>query len=277
MALALETYEELKEIAHGLRQDIVKMLHNVQTGHPGGSLSAVEILTVLYFKQMRVDCSKATWPDRDRFIASKGHCAPALYQILCEKGFFPREELSRLRQLGAMLQGHPDMKKTPGIDMSTGSLGLGLSVGIGMALAAILDKRDYYTYVLLGDGELQEGQVWEAAMAAAKFRLHRLIAIVDSNGVQLDGKVNEIMPLGNIAEKFAAFGWNVLEVDGHDIRGIDLAIDQAKTTLQGPTVLVASTVKGKGVSFMEGKSEWHGKPIADDLYAQAMAELGGKK
>jgi transketolase len=277
MALALDTYEELKEIALGLRKDIVKMLHNVQTGHPGGSLSAVEILTVLYFKQMRVDCSKATWPDRDRFIASKGHCAPALYQILCEKGFFPREELSRLRQLGSILQGHPDMKKTPGIDMSTGSLGLGLSVGIGMALAAILDKRDYYTYVLLGDGELQEGQVWEAAMAAAKFRLHRLIAIVDSNGVQLDGKVNEIMPLGNIAEKFAAFGWNVLEVDGHDIRGIDLAIDQAKTNLQGPTVLVASTVKGKGVSFMEGKSEWHGKPIADELYAQAMAELGGKK
>jgi transketolase len=277
MALALETYEELKEIAHGLRQNIVKMLHNVQTGHPGGSLSAVEILTVLYFKQMRVDCTKATCPDRDRFIASKGHCAPALYQILCEKGFFPREELSRLRQLGAMLQGHPDMKKTPGIDMSTGSLGLGLSVGIGMALAAKLDKRDYYTYVLLGDGELQEGQVWEAAMAAAKFALNRLIAIVDSNGVQLDGKVNDIMPLGSIVDKFAAFGWNVLEVDGHDIRGLDLAIDQAKAHLQGPTVIVASTVKGKGVSFMEGKSEWHGKPIADELYAQAMAELGGKK
>jgi transketolase len=176
-----------------------------------------------------------------------------------------------------MLQGHPDMKRTPGIDMSTGSLGLGLSVGIGMALSAKLDKRDYYTYVLLGDGELQEGQVWEAAMAAAKFGLHRLIAIVDNNGVQLDGKVDEIMPLGNIAAKFAAFGWNVLEANGHDIRSLDVAFLQAKTKLHGPTVIIAHTVKGKGVSFMEGKSEWHGKPIADQLYAQAMAELGGEK
>ncbi len=273
MALDAAAYESLKQIAHNIRKEIIKMLHNAQSGHPGGSLSAVEILTVLYFNQMRVSCTQVNSPDRDRFIASKGHCAPALYQVLCEKGYFPREELSRLRRLGAILQGHPDMKTTPGIDMSTGSLGLGLSVGIGMALAGKLDNRDYYTYVLLGDGEIQEGQVWEAAMAAAKFRLDRLIAIVDNNGVQLDGKVDDIMPLGNVAGKFGAFGWNVLEVDGHDIRALDAAIDAAKKKPHGPTVIIAHTVKGKGVSFMEGKNEWHGKAINDQLYAQAMAEL----
>ena len=277
MALDVAACDGLKAIANNIRKDILKMLHNVQTGHPGGSLSAVEIMTVLYFKQMRVDCAKADWPDRDRFVASKGHCAPVVYQVLCEKGYFPREELSRLRQLGGILQGHPDMKKTPGIDMSTGSLGLGLSAGIGMALAARLDNRDYYTYVLLGDGELQEGQVWEAAMAGAKFKLHRLIAIVDNNGVQLDGRVDEIMPLGSVADKFRAFGWNVIEADGHDIRCLDAAFDEAKRNLHGPSVIVADTVKGKGVSFMEGKSEWHGKAISDQLYAEAIAELGGEK
>jgi transketolase len=277
MALNTAAYDDLKQISHKMRREIVKMLHNVQTGHPGGSLSAVEILTVLYFNQMRVDCRKADDPERDRFIASKGHCAPVVYEVLCEKGYFPREELSRLRQLGSMLQGHPDMKKTPGIDMSTGSLGMGLSVGIGMALSARLDKRDYYTYVLLGDGELQEGQIWEAAMAAAKFGLNKLIAIVDYNGVQLDGRVEDIMPLGNLADKFRAFGWTVIEADGHDLRSLDAAVDRAKAQLHGPTVIIANTVKGKGVSFMEGKNEWHGKAISDQLYAQAMAELGGNQ
>jgi transketolase len=277
MALDAAAHEDLKQIAHKIRTEIIKMLHHVQTGHPGGSLSAVEIMTVLYFRQMRVNCANPDAPDRDRFIASKGHCAPVVYQVLCEKGYFPREELSRLRQLGGILQGHPDMKKTPGIDLSTGSLGMGLSAGIGMALAAKLDKRDYYTYVLLGDGELQEGQIWEAAMAAPKFGLDNLIAIVDNNGVQLDGKVDDIMPLGNLAAKFSAFGWNVIAADGHDIRSLDAAFEKAKNKPHGPTVIIANTVKGKGVSFMEGKNEWHGKAINDQQYAEAMAELVGEK
>jgi len=275
--MSLDTVKEqqLKDTARQMRIDIVKMLHNVKTGHPGGSLSAVEILTVLYHNQMNVNCQEPGCSDRDRFVASKGHCAPVLYTTLAEKGYFSREELRKLRQLNCMLQGHPDMKKTPGIDISTGSLGMGLSVGIGMCLAARLNKQDFYTYVLLGDGELQEGQIWEAAMAAAKYKLDHLIAIVDNNGVQLDGTLEEIMPLGDIGRKFAAFGWNVLSADGHDIRALDSAVDQAKAAKGQPTVIVARTVKGKGVSFMEGKSTWHGKAIEDKDFAIAMAELGG--
>jgi transketolase len=276
MALDPVKLRHLQEVARKMRLDIVDMLHKVQTGHPGGSLSAVEILTVLYFSQLQADCRTPACPDRDRFIASKGHCAPVLYTTLCEKGYFDRAELGSLRQLGCMLQGHPDMKRTPGVDMSTGSLGLGLSVGIGMALAARLDGKRYHTYVLLGDGELQEGQVWEAAMAAPNLGLDNLTAIVDSNGVQLDGKVADIMPLGSIAAKFAAFGWQVIEVDGHDIAALDAAFDKAKAHRGCPAVIVAATVKGKGVSFMEGKNEWHGKAINDQQYAEAMAELGGK-
>lgn len=277
MALDATKEKELKQIARQMRIDIIKMLHNVKTGHPGGSLSAVEILTVLYHNQMNVNCQEPGCSDRDRFVASKGHCAPVLYTTLADKGYFPKEELKKLRQLNCMLQGHPDMKKTPGVDISTGSLGLGLSVGIGMCLAARLDNRNFYTYVLLGDGELQEGQIWEAAMAAVKFRLDRLIAIVDNNGVQLDGTVDEIMPLGDIGQKFAAFGWNVIKADGHDIRELDAAIDRAKATKGLPTVIIARTVKGKGVSFMEGKNTWHGKAIEDKDFAIALAELGGKQ
>jgi transketolase len=275
MALDAVKEKQLKEIARQMRIDIVTMLHNVKTGHPGGSLSAVEILTVLYHNQMNVNCQEPGCGDRDRFIASKGHCAPVLYTTLADKGYFSKEELKKLRQLNCMLQGHPDMKKTPGIDISTGSLGLGLSVGVGMCLGARLNKNNFYTYVLLGDGELQEGQIWEAAMAAAKYGLDNLIAIVDNNGVQLDGMVDEIMPLGDISQKFAAFGWNALVADGHDIRELDSAIDRAKAMKGMPTVIVAKTVKGKGVSFMEGKSAWHGKAIEDKDYAIAMAELGG--
>jgi len=277
MALDMAKQKQLQELAKKMRVDIITNLHKVQTGHPGGSLSAVEILTVLYFSQMKIDCNTPSCPDRDRFIASKGHCAPVIYTTLCEKGYFAKEELGNLRQLGCMLQGHPDMKRTPGVDMSTGSLGLGLSVGIGMALSAKLDKKDYYTYVLLGDGELQEGQIWEAAMAAPHFGLNRLIAIVDNNGVQLDGTINDIMPLGDLAAKFRAFGWNVLETDGHDIGALDATFDKAKKNQTGPTVIIAKTVKGKGVSFMEGKNEWHGKAISDELFAKAMSDLGGGK
>jgi len=275
MALDAASVKRLKDIAHAMRLEIIDMLHKAQSGHPGGSLSAVEILTVLYFSQMKVDPKAPHDPDRDRFIASKGHAAPAVYVTLCAKGFFDRAELASLRQLGAMLQGHPDMKTTPGIDISTGSLGLGLSAGVGMALAAKLAGKSYYSYVLLGDGEIQEGQVWEAAMSAIKFGLNNLIAIVDNNGVQLDGKVDEIMPLGSIRDKFAAFGWKTIEVDGHDIAALDAAFEAAKQGQKGPVVIVANTVKGKGVSFMEGKNEWHGKAINDQQRAQAIAELGG--
>ena len=275
MALTSQKISELQALAKKMRIDIITALHKVQTGHPGGSLSAVEILSVLYFSQMKVDCGTPDCPDRDRFVASKGHCAPVVYTTLCEKGYFAKDELGNLRQLGCMLQGHPDMKKVPGVDMSTGSLGLGLSVGIGMAMAAKMNGKDYYTYVLLGDGELQEGQIWEAAMSAPRFGLNNLIAIVDNNGVQLDGRVEDIMPLGSLRAKFEAFGWKVIETDGHDIAALDAAFDKAKATQSGPVVILAKTVKGKGVSFMEGKNEWHGKAINNDQFKQAMADLGG--
>lgn len=273
MALDEEKLKQLQHIAQKIRITIIETLHKVQTGHPGGSLSAVELLTDLYFNHMNVNSAEPGFKDRDRFVASKGHCAPVLYAVLAEKGFFAREELKNLRQLGSMLQGHPDMKKTPGVDMSTGSLGLGLSVGIGLALTAQMNRQPYYTYVLLGDGELQEGQIWEAAMAAAKFKLNNLIAVVDNNGVQLDGKVQDIMPVGNIGSKFEAFGWNVLPVDGHNLLAIDTAFAVAKRHKKGPTVIIANTVKGKGVSFMEGKNEWHGKAIGPVEYLEAVAEL----
>lgn len=275
MALDECIIANLQQIAAETRQSIIRMLHGVQTGHPGGSLSAVEILTTLYFRHLQVDCREPKCADRDRLIASKGHCAPALYTLLCAKGFIDQADLFNLRQLGCRLQGHPDMKKTPGVDLSTGSLGLGLSAGIGMALAARLNKQSYRTYVLLGDGELQEGQIWEAAMAAAKYRLNNLIAIVDHNRVQLDGTVDDIMPLGSLKRKFAAFDWQVIEADGHDIAALDHAFEQAKSQQDGPTVILAQTVKGKGVSFMEGKNEWHGKAINAEQFAIAMKELGG--
>lgn len=277
MSMDQSEEKRLKQIARQMRIDIIETLHNVKTGHPGGSLSAVEILTVLYHRQMNASCQDACNCQRDRFVASKGHCAPVLYTALADKGYFPKSELKNLRQLGCILQGHPDMKRTPGVDISTGSLGLGLSVGIGMSLAGRLNNQDYYTYVLLGDGELQEGQNWEAAMAAVKFKLDHLIAIVDNNGVQLDGTLEEIMPMGDIGQKFAAFGWNVIAADGHDVRSIDAAIEQAKAVRGMPSVIVAKTVKGKGVSFMEGKNTWHGKAIEDKEYAIAMAELGGNE
>lgn len=275
MALTTEKINELEKITKKMRMDIIETLYKVQTGHPGGSLSAVEIMTTLYFSQMRVDCDSPGCPDRDRFIASKGHCAPVLYSALACKGYFPVEELGNLRQLGCMLQGHPDMKRIPGIDLSTGSLGLGLSAGIGLALAARMDNKDYNTYVLVGDGELQEGQNWEALMAGAKYKLNNLIAIVDYNGVQLDGTVDDIMPLGDLRKKFEAFDWHVVECDGHDLVALDAAFIAGKQEKSKPTVIIAKTVKGKGVSFMEGKNVWHGKAIGKSEYEIAIAELGG--
>ncbi len=266
------TPQDLRERALSLRRSALASIHCAGSGHCGGSLSCAEILAVLYFGKLRVRPDDPTWEDRDRFIASKGHCAPVLYAALAQRGFFAEEELKNLRQAGHFLQGHPDMKKTPGVDMSTGSLGMGLSVGIGMALAARMQNRSYRVFVLMGDGEMQEGQVWEAAMAASKFRLSNLVAILDCNGVQLDGPVDTIMPLGDVAAKWKAFGWNVLQTDGHDVEELSSTIDAA-IEFDGPVIVIAKTVKGKGVSFMEGKHEWHGKPLGADDYSAAVAEL----
>ncbi|MEM1484461.1 transketolase [Oscillospiraceae bacterium PP1C4] len=270
-----ERAQELALLCGQFRNELIDLLHSIQTGHPGGSLSCTEIITTLYFAKMNIDPQNPKKADRDRFVLSKGHAAPILYMNLAHLGFFPVEELKSLRQIDSHLQGHPCAHKTPGIEVSTGPLGLGLSAGLGIALSAKLGGEGYYTYVLLGDGELQEGGIWEAAMSASKYGADHLIAIVDHNGVQLDGTNEEIMPMGDIAAKFTSFGWNVIPCDGHDIASFSDAVDAAKAHKGAPTVIIAETVKGKGVSFMEGKNTWHGKPINDAEYAQAKQELGG--
>lgn len=267
------TTNELKRIANTLRQDIITMLTAAKSGHPGGSLSAVEILVALFFQEMRVDPNAPAWPERDRFILSKGHAAPVLYAALAEKGYFPKEELLGLRQTGHRLQGHPDMKKTPGVDMSTGSLGQGLSVANGMALAGKLDGKDYRVFVLLGDGEMAEGQVWEAAMAAAHYKLDQVTAVLDCNGLQIDGPTDGVMSLAPLNEKWRAFGWHVLEVDGHDIESLLEAYAEARHVKGKPSVIIAKTVKGKGVSFMENQVGWHGNAPSEEQGEQALKEL----
>ena len=275
MTAETEKNVALTDRALALRKTVLRIVHGAGSGHCGGSLSAAEIIAVLYFDVLKVDSLNPQWADRDRFIASKGHCAPTLYAALAARGFFPEAELAGLRTAGHFLQGHPDMRKVPGVDMSTGSLGMGLSVGIGMALAARTDGKDYTTYVLLGCGEQQEGQVWEAAMAAVKYKLSNLIAILDYNEVQLDGRLDEVMPMGDVGAKWRVFGWQVIDADGHDIADVRRAIGEARAHTDGPAIIVARTVKGKGVSFMEGDHQWHGKPVSEDDYAQAMAELEG--
>lgn len=265
---------ELKAIAKEVRIDIIKSVSEAKSGHPGGSLSAADILTVLYFDAMNIDPSNPKWEDRDRFVLSKGHGAPALYAVLAERGYFPKEELLKLRKFGAMLQGHPDMKKTPGVDMSTGSLGQGLSAANGMALAAKLDGKDYNVYALLGDGEVQEGMIWEAAMSAAHYKLDNIIAFLDHNGLQIDGSNDEVMSLGKIAKKFDAFGWNVISIDGHDFDQIKKAIEMAKEEGR-PSIVICETVKGKGVSFMEDQAGWHGKAPNAEETAKALEDLEG--
>ncbi|MCX7885396.1 MAG: transketolase [Caloramator sp.] len=267
--------QNLKKTANIIRQDIIKMLAESASGHPGGSLSAVEILTALYFEEMNIDPKNPRWEDRDRFVLSKGHGAPVLYAALAERGYFEKKHLLTLRKIGSILQGHPNMNDTPGVDMSTGSLGQGLSVANGMALAGKLDKKDYRVYVLLGDGELEEGQVWEAAMTSAHYKLDNLMAFVDNNGLQIDGSVNQVMNPTPIGEKFKAFGWHVIEIDGHDFEQIFNAIDEAKNTKGKPTVVVAKTVKGKGVSFMENVASWHGNAPSKEQAQKALEELGG--
>lgn len=269
------TNEELKGKAKNIRKNIIKMLTEAKSGHPGGSLSVTDILTVLYFDEMNVDPKNPQNPDRDRFVLSKGHCAPALYATLAERGYFPEEELMKLRKTGAMLQGHPAMDHTPGVDMSTGSLGQGLSAANGMAIAGKLDKKNYRVYVACGDGEIQEGQIWEAAMSASHYKLDNLTVFVDHNGLQIDGPNNEVMTVNPIPEKFRAFGWNVIEIDGHNIEAIKSAVEIAKTVKGRPTAIIAETVKGKGVSFMENQVGWHGKAPSPEQCEQALKDLEG--
>lgn len=272
--LGEKTEHELAEIARKLRRHILKMLAEAGSGHPGGSLSAVEMITALYFKEMKVDPEDPTWKERDRFVLSKGHGCPALYAALAQKGFFPTSDLMTLRKLTSHLQGHPNSKSTPGVDASTGSLGQGLAQAVGMALSARLDNASWRVYCLLGDGELQEGMVWEAAMAAAHYRLDNLTALVDLNGLQIDGPCCQVMNAEPVEEKWKAFGWHTLAVDGHDLGQILAALTGARETLGRPTVIVAKTVKGRGVSFMENKAQWHGTTPDPQQLAQALSELG---
>ncbi len=268
-----EIISELEKQSVIIRRDILTMIYAAQSGHPGGSLSATDFVTALYFHFMRVDPYIPEWPNRDRFILSKGHACPLWYACLAERGFFPVEELVTLREINSRLQGHPDMKKTPGVDITTGSLGQGLSAGVGMALGLKQDERNSRVYVVLGDGELDEGQIWEAAMAAAKFRLDNLIVIVDYNNLQLDGHCDEVMPIEPLADKWRAFNWRVLETDGNEMVAIVDAIEAAQSTVGQPTVIIAHTVKGKGVSYMEGECDWHGKAPDDRQFSHAMVEL----
>ena len=265
--------ENLEKTAKGIRRDIVKMIGKAASGHPGGSLSAVEILSLLYFEKMNVDPKDPKKADRDRFVLSKGHAAPVLYATLAAKGFFDASELDNLRQVGAILQGHPDMKKIPGVDMSTGSLGQGISAAVGMALGAKIDAADWKTYVLLGDGELQEGLVWEAAMSAAHYKLDNLCVIIDNNGLQIDGNIADVMSPYPIPEKLKAFGFEVAEIDGHDFEQMEAAFAKAKETKGVPFAIVMKTTKGKGVSYMENQAGWHGKAPNDEEYEKAMTEL----
>ncbi len=267
------TLDELQSIAKKIRRNIITMIGTAGSGHPGGSLSAVEILTTLYFKILRHNPSYLEWEDRDRFILSKGHAAPVLYATLGESGYLPESELCTLRNIDSRLQGHPECHLTPGVEMSAGALGQGLSFGIGVSLAARLNNKSYYTYVLLGDGECDEGQIWESAMAAAHFRLNRLIAIIDNNGIQIDGWNKDVMNLEPLPAKWKSFNWNTIEVNGHDIRQLINAFDQAKQSNDQPTVIIAHTVKGKGISFMENNPDFHGKaPNAEEM-KKALKEL----
>lgn len=271
--ISQQAVTELKERARSLRCEVIKMLGKAGSGHTGGSLSAADVVACLYFWEMRLDNANPGWPERDRFVLSKGHAAPLLYAALAEKGFIPREELQSLRRLGSRLQGHPDMRKVPGVEASTGSLGQGIAWAVGMALAGRLDAKDYRVYTLLGDGEIQEGEVWEAVMAAAHYRLDNLVAIVDYNGLQIDGAVDKVMSPLPIAAKFEAFGWNTQEIDGHDFQQIMQALEAARGHKGRPSAIVARTVKGKGVSFMENVVDWHGKAPNTEQVERALAEL----
>ena len=264
---------ELAKIANEVRKGIIAGVHSAKAGHPGGSLSAADIFTFLYFEEMNVDPKEPKKADRDRFVLSKGHTAPGLYAALANKGFFPVEDLTTLRKLGSYLQGHPDMKHIPGVDMSSGSLGQGISTAVGMALGAKMDNKDFRVYTLLGDGEIQEGQVWEAAMFAGHRELDNLCVIVDNNGLQIDGNIADVCSPYPIDKKFEAFNFHVINVDAHDFDALRAAFKEARETKGMPTAIIAHSIKGKGVSFMEGKADWHGKAPNDEEFAVAMADL----
>ena len=264
---------ELKRIANDVRIGIIEGVYNAGCGHPGGSLSIADLLTYLYFEEMNVDPKNPKMEDRDRFVLSKGHTAPALYSVLAHRGYFDVADLKTLRKIDSYLQGHPDMKGTPGVDMTTGSLGLGISAACGMALSAKVYNKSYRVYSILGDGESEEGQVWEAAMFAAHYKLDNLVAIIDFNGLQIDGPIAEVMNPAPHDEKYRAFGWHVITVDAHDFSQIEAALNEAKTVKGKPTAIIAKSVKGKGVSYMENKCEWHGQAPKEDLYKVAIEEL----
>ncbi|MHB1418212.1 MAG: transketolase [Bacillota bacterium] len=265
--------DKLEEKARTIRRHIVTMIARAGSGHPGGSLSAADIVTALYFHELNLDPDHPHWPERDRFILSKGHAAPVLYAALAERGFFPISELQELRRLGSLLQGHPDSKRTPGVEITTGSLGQGLSVGVGMALAGKLDQKDYRVFVMMGDGENEEGQIWEAAMAGAHYKLEKLIGILDHNGLQIDGPIREVLSPEPVADKWRAFGWHVISANGHDMRQILEAFAEAREMKGKPSIIIAETVKGKGVSFMENKASWHGTAPKPEELEQALKEL----
>ncbi len=265
--------KDLKQTSQQIRHQIIQMLAEANSGHPGGSLSAVELIVTLYYAHLRHNPRDPQWPDRDRVIFSKGHAAPLWYAVLAECGYFPKKELLTLRKYGSMLQGHPDRLRTPGVDISSGSLGQAFSTACGMAAAGKLDKKNYRVYALLGDGEIQEGQIWEAAMAASHYRLDNLCAVLDSNGFQIDGSIQEVMGLEPIAAKWQAFGWQTIDIDGHNISQILKAYHQAETVKEKPTIIIARTIKGKGVSFMEDTAAWHGKTPNKEQTVQALKEI----
>ncbi len=265
--------QELKEKAKKIRLGIIEAIYSNNSGHPGGSLSIADILAVLYFDEMNVNPKNPDDKDRDRLVLSKGHAAPALYSALALKGFFEEEELKTFRNINSMLQGHPDLKKVPGVDMSTGSLGQGLSCANGMAIAGKLDKKNYRVYCILGDGEIEEGQIWEACMASNKYKLDNLCVIVDNNNLQIDGTIEEVMSSYPIDEKFRSFGFEIIKIDGHDIEEIKKAFEVAKNIKGKPTCIIAKTIKGKGVSFMENQASWHGKAPNEEQYKKAIDEL----
>ena len=268
--------EKLYEYSTNIRKNIVKMIAHAKSGHPGGSLSAADLITYLYFNVMDINEENVQSLDRDRFVLSKGHASPLLYAVLAEKGLIDQEELMTFRAINSRLQGHPNMNYVEGVDMSTGSLGQGISCAVGMALANKLDENDHRIYALLGDGECEEGQVWEAAMAAAHYKLDNLCAILDYNELQIDGSIHDVMDPSPLDKKFQAFGWHVIEIDGHDYDQIGKAFEEAKTVKGQPTLIFAHTIKGKGVSFMENQASWHGSAPNEDQCAQALKELGGK-
>lgn len=276
MVLEKTEIQELEFKARQVREDIIDEVYHAKSGHPGGSLSITDILTVLYFKEMNVNPENPEWEDRDRFVLSKGHCSPALYSCLANRGFFPVEDLKTFRNINSYLQGHPDKNKVPGVDMTTGSLGQGLSAANGMAIAGKMDEKDYRVYCVLGDGEIEEGQIWEAAMAANKYKLDNLCVIVDNNNLQIDGTIEEVMSSYPIDEKFKSFGFQVINIDGHDIEEIIKAFEVARNVKGKPTCIIAKTIKGKGIAFMENQAGWHGKAPNEEQYQQAIDGLRGK-